>query len=354
MPGGPIRVRIAPDFRSPVVVDPAVLAQLHHADVLDDPVLHVLQAGVVGVEHLARVHRVEHLVRALGPRHGDQPVEVGADHRALARLLAHALEAGRAPSRPARARPRACPASSIFVRYSSATDASSSPSSLRIDSICLRRKYSRCCLSAPDWTSSRIWRRTCISVRRSRWRFERPSPGARSRRASRAARPSARRRCRASSRSMSASAPGSVIERRKAAMRPSSPRSSRISSTTARYSRSRSRVLPSTGSSSGCGVTSTRRSPEGSVCAAPAIAAVQAGQGHGVAAAGQAHVLGHLGHGAHGGELVALARDQQHALLVAHVDGQRHGHVGEDDRVVHRYQQHGLHVLRSFAVTYLR
>ena len=41
---------------------------------------------------------------------------------------------------------------------------------------------------------------------------------------------------------MSASAPGSVIERTNAAMRPSSPRSSRISSTTARYSRSSSRV----------------------------------------------------------------------------------------------------------------
>ena len=36
---------------------------------------------------------------------------------------------------------------------------------------------------------------------------------------------------------VSASAPGSEIERTKAAMRPSSPRSSRISSTTARYSR---------------------------------------------------------------------------------------------------------------------
>ena len=47
---------------------------------------------MVGVEHLTRVHRVKPLVRALRPRHGDQPVEVGADHRALARLLAHPLE----------------------------------------------------------------------------------------------------------------------------------------------------------------------------------------------------------------------------------------------------------------------
>ena len=48
------------------------------------------------------------------------------------------------------------PASSIFARYSSATEPSSSPSSLRIDSICLRRKYSRCCFWAPLSTSSRM------------------------------------------------------------------------------------------------------------------------------------------------------------------------------------------------------
>ncbi len=61
------------------------------------------------------------------------------------------------------------PASAIFLRYSSATEAPSSPSSRWIDSICLRRMYSRCCLSAPDWTSSRIFLRSCSSVRRSRW-----------------------------------------------------------------------------------------------------------------------------------------------------------------------------------------
>ena len=49
---------------------------------------------MVCVQDLTRVRGIEPLVRALRPRHGDQPVEVGADHRALARLLAHALEAG--------------------------------------------------------------------------------------------------------------------------------------------------------------------------------------------------------------------------------------------------------------------
>jgi hypothetical protein len=76
-----------------VLGDAAVGAQLAHGDVLGDAVLHVLEAGVVLVEHLARVHRVEPLRRALLPRHGDQPVEVGADDRRLGGLLAHLLEA---------------------------------------------------------------------------------------------------------------------------------------------------------------------------------------------------------------------------------------------------------------------
>ena len=61
---------------------------------------------------------------------------------------------------------------------------------------------------------------------------------ARSRRASRAGRPCRAGSGRASSPEVSASGPGSVIERRKARMRSSAPRRSRISSTTARYSRS--------------------------------------------------------------------------------------------------------------------
>ena len=48
---------------------------------------------MVGVEHLAGQDGVELLLGGLAPRHGQQPVEVGADHRGLAALLAHALEA---------------------------------------------------------------------------------------------------------------------------------------------------------------------------------------------------------------------------------------------------------------------
>ena len=85
---------------------PRSAPQLAHGDVLGDPVLDVLEAGVVGVEHLARVLRVEPLVGALAPRHGQQPVEVGADHRGLARPRPSA-PGGRAPARPAHAPRRA-------------------------------------------------------------------------------------------------------------------------------------------------------------------------------------------------------------------------------------------------------
>ena len=80
------------DARAAVVGDAPLGAQLAHGQVLGDALLHVLEAGVVGVEHLARVHRIEPLLGALRPRHGDQPVEVGADHRRLAGLVAHPLQ----------------------------------------------------------------------------------------------------------------------------------------------------------------------------------------------------------------------------------------------------------------------
>ena len=91
MPGGPTRVRIAPLARLSSV-DAALLAQLAHGDELGDAALYVVEPGVVGVEHLAGVVGVEPLLGALRPRHRDQPVEVAADHRGLGRLLALALE----------------------------------------------------------------------------------------------------------------------------------------------------------------------------------------------------------------------------------------------------------------------
>ena len=78
---------------SRVGFDVALLTELLHRDVLDDPVLDVLEPGVVAVEHLAREHGIELVLGDLLPRHRDDPVEVGADHLALA-TLAGALQAG--------------------------------------------------------------------------------------------------------------------------------------------------------------------------------------------------------------------------------------------------------------------
>src|SRR5260221_10182992 len=52
-----------------VLFDPALLAQLAHGEVLDDAVLDVLEARVVGVEHFACVCRVETLLGGLAPWH---------------------------------------------------------------------------------------------------------------------------------------------------------------------------------------------------------------------------------------------------------------------------------------------
>jgi hypothetical protein len=62
------------------------------------------------------------------------------------------------------------------------------------------------------------------------------------------------------------------------------------------------------------------------------------------AAAGEAHSLDDVRDRADARELVALARHQDHALLVADIDCQRDRHVREDDGVVNRDQQQGFHV----------
>jgi hypothetical protein len=78
--------------RAAVVRQPAVRAQLPYGQILGDPPLHVVEAGVVGIQHRARVPRVQAVLRALRPGDGEQPVEVGPDHRRLGVALAHALE----------------------------------------------------------------------------------------------------------------------------------------------------------------------------------------------------------------------------------------------------------------------
>ena len=60
-------------------------------------------------------------------------------------------------------------------------------------------------------------------------------------------------------------------------------------------------------------------------------------------AAGQPDAVGDRGHRADGCVLTARLGDEQHALLVADLDGQGHVHVGEDDDVVEWDEQQLAH-----------
>ena len=78
-------------------------------------------------------------------------------------------------------------------------------------------------------------------------------------------------------------------------------------------------------------------------------AAGDAGELHGAAAAGEADAVGDLGDRADLGELAVVAGDEQHALLVTRVDGEGHIHCGEDDGVVQREEQEGVHERVAFS-----
>src|SRR5215213_4562880 len=122
-------------------------------------------------------------------------------------------------------------------------------------------------------------------------------------------------------------------------MRPSSPRSSRISSTTARYSVSSSRIRASDSSESGRSSTSTRSVPCASVVAAPATPRCSPLSAT-ARPPGQAHAIGHLGDDADARIVVVVAWDEQHLLLRPDVHGQGHVHVREDHEVLQGDEQH--------------
>ena len=71
----------------------ALLTQLAHGQELDDAFLHLVEAGVVGVEHGTRVDQVEVIVAVLTPWQFGHGVEPGADPPVLHGLRAGALEA---------------------------------------------------------------------------------------------------------------------------------------------------------------------------------------------------------------------------------------------------------------------
>jgi hypothetical protein len=74
-----------------------------------------------------------------------------------------------------------------------------------------------------------------------------------------------------------------------------------------------------------------------------------AGERDGATAAGEPDAVGDLGDRADLGELALVARNEQHALLVARIDGEGHIHGGEDDGVVEGEEQKGGHVRVAFS-----
>ena len=140
-PGGPTKQRIWPETS---------LLELRDREVLDDPVLDLLEVEVVVVEDRARVIEVEVVLGERVPRQRENPLEVGADHAVLGGgrrqpleprelpvgRLAHVLgqrrarrgaRAARSP-RPALGRPRRAPAGSPSAAGAGSTPAGPSPS----------------------------------------------------------------------------------------------------------------------------------------------------------------------------------------------------------------------------------
>ena len=90
VPGGPIRVRIAPERLSSVI--PRSTRSFLTAMYSTIRSLTSSSPAWSASSTSRACCGIEPLVGALAPRHGDQPVQVGADHARLGRLLAHPLE----------------------------------------------------------------------------------------------------------------------------------------------------------------------------------------------------------------------------------------------------------------------
>ena len=82
-PGGPTKHRIG--------LRPSRI-QLSHREKLEDAPLDLLEPEMVFVEDGARPLDVELFRVGFRPRHGDQPVEIGARHGILGGAFRHALE----------------------------------------------------------------------------------------------------------------------------------------------------------------------------------------------------------------------------------------------------------------------
>ena len=63
-----------------------------HGQILDDPVLHLFQAEMIGIQHGLRRDDVLLHLAALAPRQAQQRIEIVANHRGFGRLRRHRLQ----------------------------------------------------------------------------------------------------------------------------------------------------------------------------------------------------------------------------------------------------------------------
>ena len=329
------------------VVDSPVAAQLHHADVLHDPVLDVVQARVVGVQHLTCLDRVQDLLGLLRPRDGDQPVQVGADHRALARLLAHALQ----------------PAQLLLgllahlVRHAGFLDLGAvllrhrgvvlvqlladRVHLLAQEVLALLLVGARLDVVADLLAHLQLGQALLLEVEgllqalghvQGLQQVDLVLVGDVRRVAG-----GVGQGARLGDRAQEGRDPAVVAAQLQELLHHGAVLTLEVAGLAVHGLVVRVRGDLHAQLAVGVGVRG------------PGDGAVQAAQRDRVAAPGQAHVLCHLGDRPHAGELVVLARDDQDPLLVADVDRQRDRHVGEDDGVVDRYQQKRFHQVNSLS-----
>ena len=67
--------------------------ELAHGEKFDDALFHLLEAEMIRIQNAPRFRHVDRVGLGALPRQLDQPVEIGAHHRVLARGVGHALEA---------------------------------------------------------------------------------------------------------------------------------------------------------------------------------------------------------------------------------------------------------------------
>src|SRR5829696_5326124 len=341
------------DGPAPLVLgDAAVRAQLAYGQVLRDAVLDVLEAGVIGVEHLARGHRVELLLGAFVPRHGDQPVQVGADHRGLARLLAHALE----PAELLRGllahvvgHARLGDLLAVLLR-----DGAGVLAQLALDRLHLLAQEVLALLGVragldvlADLLAQLELREPLaldldgeLDALRDVERLEHAHlllEGDVGRVADRVG--------------QRAGLDDRAQERRDALVGAAQLEDLLDDGAVLALGDARAAVDRDVVGMLG---HLDAQAAGGIGVGGAGDAARDAGEGDGAAAAGQAHAVGDLGDRAHGGEFAFVAGDEQDARLVADVDGERDVHRGEDDGVIEGYEEESGHV-RSFAFcSYLR